>query len=297
MAEIIGFRQKLINRQRKVGSLVCMGLDPIMEKCPDIIRKSYPSDWRRCARWMTEEIDASAPYILHFKPQVAHYEAIEDGRRALQTIVDHIHKFHPGIPVFLDCKRGDIDRTQQRYRIAHLEIDGVDGMNFSPYMGWECMENLISNTTPGKAIVGLCYTSNKSAREVQDVKLTDGRHYWEFIADRIMSWAEKFGVMADAGLVMAAAYEPEKGSGNIFSWHLSRCREIVRDYLWFLVPGIGTQEGFIFQTVQAGYSGPGSMSINNSSGINFASADSDFAEASARVAMKMQKNINEALGA
>jgi orotidine-5'-phosphate decarboxylase len=297
MSEAIGFRQKLVLRERKVKSLVCVGLDPIMEKCPDIVRRSFPSDWRRCAKWMTEIVDSTAPYTLHFKPQVAHYEAFEGGRLALQAIVDHIHKFHPSIPVFLDCKRGDIGRTQQRYRIAHLEIDGVDGMNFGPYMGSECMESLISNATPGRAIVSLCYTSNPSAREVQDIKLADGRHYWEFIAERVLAWSEKFGVQADAGLVMAAAYEPpeEKGSGNIFSWHLSRCREIVKDYLWFLVPGVGTQGGFIFQTVKAGYRGEGSMSINSASEIDFASDGPDFAEASAKVAMKMQRNINEAL--
>jgi orotidine-5'-phosphate decarboxylase len=78
-------------------------------------------------------------------------------------------------------------------------------MNFSPYMGKDCMAQLADKNNPGRAIVGLCYTSNKSAREVQDIKLADGRCYWEFIAERTLAWAEELGIVNDAGLVMAAA--------------------------------------------------------------------------------------------
>ena len=286
-----GFRQKLAERQQKVDSLLCVGLDPLPEKIPDCI--SARSIWNRVLVQMREIVDATSGYTCMYKPQKAHYEAIPEGQKVLQGIVNYIHYKYPDIPVFLDCKRGDIARTQQRYRIAHFEVDGVDGMNFSPYMGKDCMEQLVDKDYPGRAIVGLCYTSNPSARQVQDVKLADRRCYWEFIAETTLRWAEELAVVENAGLVMAAAYESPKGSGNIFSWHLSRCREIVGDKLWFLIPGIGTQGGFIEETIRASYLGPGTIAINSSSAITFASLGRDFAEASAREAERLRNQINE----
>jgi orotidine-5'-phosphate decarboxylase len=143
-------------------------------------------------------------------------------------------------------------------------------------MGKDCMSALVDKEKwPGKALVGLCYTSNPTAREMQNVTIAvDGgtrfMPYWEFIAKCTLTWAGELGVTEDAGLVMAAAYElPPKGSGGIRSEHLLRCREIVGDKLWFLIPGIGTQGGFIYQTVKFAYYGPGSITINSSSDIIF----------------------------
>lgn len=290
-----GFRQMMKERQEKVGSLVCVGLDPVPEKTPECI--TGKNLWSRIAVHLMKIVDATAPYALIYKSQKAHYEAFPDGQKTLQLVVDHIHNKYPDIPVFLDCKRGDIGRTQERYRIAHFEIDGIDGMNFSPYMGKDCMEWLVDNkNNPGRAIVGLCCTSNPSAREVQDVILSDGRAYWEFMAATVLRWAEELEVVQDAGLVMAAAYEKPKKSGNIFSDHLTRCRQIVGDKLWYIIPGIGTQEGFVKQTVKAAYAGPGSMAINSSSGITQASLGEDYAEAAALKAKELRDQINEALG-
>ena len=292
-----GFRQMLKERQEKINSLVCVGLDPLPEKlpkCVKIVCKGYTGS--AITLWLRKMIDATVPYASMFKPQKAHYEALKDGHNTLGFIVDYIHDKYPDIPVFLDCKRGDIGRTQQRYRIAHFEIDGVDGMNFSPYMGKDCMEHLIDKKYPGRAIVGLCYTSNSSAREVQDI-ITDyhGQPYWLFMACRILEWAEDLGIVENAGLVMAAAHEYPKGSGKIFSDHLLLIRSLIDDKLWFLIPGIGTQGGFVEETVKTAYMGPGSIAINSSSGIIFASQGDDFAEAAAMKAKELRDQINQYL--
>ncbi|PIR13578.1 orotidine-5'-phosphate decarboxylase [Candidatus Falkowbacteria bacterium CG11_big_fil_rev_8_21_14_0_20_39_10] len=298
-----GFREKLANRQKAIDSLVCVGLDPLPEKLPRCLKRKFwlSRKWKAIAQWMIDIVVATAPYASMFKLQRAHYEAFPDGRRALQAIISYIHEFYLGVPVFLDCKRGDIGRTQQRYRIAHFEIDGADGMNFSPYMGRDCMEYLIDKNHPGRAIVGLCHTSNPAAREVQDVIIQDGRCYWEFIAARTLAWAQAMGIDENAGLVMAAAYENPKGSGNIFSQHLVRCREIVGDKLWFLIPGIGAQGGFVKETVmtagsEPGKVKPGEIAINSSSGITNASSEEDYAEAAAEEAKKLGDQIRDAGG-
>ncbi len=137
-----GFRQKITERQRG-GAWGCIGLDPNREKIPasieDCSKWEYP-EAKRIFLWMKEIVKATADYACMFKPQRAYYEAIPGGTEALQDLVRYIHIAYQGeIPVFLDCKRGDIDRTQRQYSIAHFELDGVDGMNFSPYMGRDCM--------------------------------------------------------------------------------------------------------------------------------------------------------------
>ncbi len=291
-----GFREKLAVRQEKVDSLVCVGLDPLPEKLPGcILARSELKLWEKIAYWMVNIVAATASYASLFKLQRAHYEAINEGEQALRYIIRYIHKNYPDIPVFVDCKRGDIGRTQKRYRAAHFELDGADGINFNPYMGRDCFEALVDLENPGRAIVGLCYTSNPAAREVQDVRLASGEFYWEFIAKSILTWARESGVLDSAGLVMAAAYEKPKGSGKIFSYHLKRVRELVGNSLWFLIPGIGTQGGFVKETVKAAYVEPGSIAINSSSAIIFASIGDDYDLAAAQEAKKLRDTIRKAI--
>lgn len=258
----------LAERQAKLGSVLCVGLDPLPKKIPN-----KPFAYRediRIAEWMKWVVDETAPYTSIYKPQRAHWEALLNGENQLRMVVNHIHENYPDIVVFLDCKRGDIDRTQERYRDTHFEIDLVDGMNFSPYMGKDTMEALVNKENLGRALVGLCYTSNPKARETQDVILANGERYWEFMAKTILRWSQELRVTENAGLVMAAAYDYPKGSGEVYSTHLRRCREIVEDLLWFLIPGVGTQGGFVQETIKAGFVGWGSIVISSSSGIIFA---------------------------
>lgn len=288
------FRNMLAERQCRIHSLLCVGLDPNPEKLPDPFKESF---WTlvpmavKIFLWMKGIVDATNEYASMFKPQSAYWESVFGGRLALQILVLYIHRKYPDIPVFLDCKRGDIDRTQARYREAHFFLDGVDGMNFSPYMGSSCMKNLVGKNYVGQAIVGLCYTSNPEAREIQDLKLEDGRKLWEVIAEKTLKWSQEFGIFANAGLVMAAAYEFPKKSGNIVSDFLGKCREIVGDKLWFLIPGVGTQGGFIEETVRMAYMGHGSIAINSSSGISEASSDEYYKAAAKEEAEKLAKQM------
>lgn len=294
------FRKMLEARQKLTGSLACIGLDPLPEKLPACLRRGRVCDlWQQVAEWMMEIVDATAPYASCYKPQRAHWEAIPCGERGLRAVIAHIKEDHPTIPVILDCKRGDIDRTQQRYRETHFTLDGADAVNFSPYMGKSCMAGLVDKDYLGRGLVGLCYTSNPDAREVQDALLADGRPFWEHVAMWTLKWSHELGVVENAGLVMAAAYPLKKEfissfqfgqrckPGDIYSYHLSRMRQLVGNLLWCLVPGVGTQGGALNQTIKAGYAGFGSMAINSSSDIIFASSGDDFAEAAGAKAMEL----------
>lgn len=288
-----GFRARLKARQEKLRGVLCVGLDPLPEKLPQSLNTgNLAAD---ITNWMKHIVDATASYATMFKPQKAHYEALPDGEKILQEVVSYIKEKYPDIVIFLDCKRGDIGRTQERYKVSAFELDGVDGANFSPYMGRECMEFFADQNHKERSIVGLCYTSNPSAREIQNQKLESGEYLWEFVAKRTLAWADDLGITENAGLVMAAAYEEEKGSGKIKTDHLTRCREIVGDKFWFLIPGVGTQGGFAIETVRASFAGFGSIAVNSSSDINFASSGTDFAEVAARKAKELHEELQKGL--
>ncbi|MCX6797721.1 MAG: orotidine-5'-phosphate decarboxylase, partial [Candidatus Falkowbacteria bacterium] len=298
MKKEVNFREMLKKRQEKTKSLVCVGLDPLPEKLPDCMKTESPYSAHLAtdiAMWMMRIVDATAPYTSMYKPQRAHWEAIPGGVIALQMVISYIELMYPDIVVFTDCKRGDIGRTQERYKVAQFDIDGTQGMNFSPYMGKDCMQFLVDQENIARALVSLCYTSNESARLTQDQIMADGHPYWEFIATTTLKWAEELGIAENAGLVMAAAYEFPKKSGQVYSRHLSRCRELVGDKLWFLIPGVGTQGGFIKETVKSAFAGYGSIAINSSSDIIFASAGEDFAEAAGEKAKQLYLAIADAL--
>jgi len=290
----LGFREMLTARQQAVNSLLCVGLDPLPGKVPSHIDLGNIGDEFRA--WMCAIVDATAPYACMFKPQSAHWEAIPGGRVALQQTIAHIHTQYPEIPVFLDVKRGDIGRTQQRYREAHLELDGADGINYNAYMGRDCLTNLINTSHMGRALVGLGRTSNPAAWQIQDSPMADGRMLWEHVSRCILRWSNETGVIKDAGLVMGAAHKDPDNPNKIYSWHLSRARQITGDGLWYLIPGIGTQGGFVEETIETSLQGPGSIAINSSSGINFASIGRDFADAAGDKAAGLRDQIRAASG-
>ena len=298
MNEQIGFREKLRRRQQAIKSLLCVGLDPKLEKLPEHLKTNLPHNTNYANAvliWMMKIVDATAPYTSMYKINIAHWEAIPGGVEAMRVLVAYIKYNYSDIVVFGDVKRGDIGRTQECYGIAHFEIDGFEGINFSPYMGKDCMEALVNKEHLGRAIVGLCYTSNPAARQMQNVPSQNEIPYWEYVANWQFVWAHDLGILENAGLVMAAAYEFPKNSGIVYSEHLKECREIVGDKMWFLIPGVGTQGGYIKETVKAAHTGWGSIAINSSSEIIFASSKEDFAEAAAEKAKQAYLAMAEAL--
>ena len=288
--EKIGFREALRLRQEKIKSCLCVGLDPLPEKLPNIFERSEDAEnlAQNITDWMIEIVKATAKYTSMFKFQRAHWEAFLWGEVAMRQIIDYIQENYPDIPVFLDCKRGDIDRTQARYGVAHFIIDKADGMNYSPYMGDECLTGLVESSLGWKAIVVLGRTSNPGSKNVQELILENQSQLWEKIVSDNYNLAKDYQVDRDFGVVMAAAFLRD---GQIYSSHLSRAREILGDKVWFLIPGIGTQGGLLKETLENAWRGFGSLVISSSSQIIFASRENDFAEAAAREAQQLNQEI------
>ncbi len=277
----------LTKRQATHKTLLCVGLDPLLDRVPDDIMINNRRG--KVLEHMKRVVDQTAPYACMFKPNVAFWEAIFRGHDLLKLLVNYIHEKYSDIPVLIDAKRGDIGKTQKQYAIAHLTASGHngDGMTFSPYMGKDTMSGLVCPDTVGKALVGLCYTSNPTAREVQDVILEKyGYPLWVVMAQLIYAWARSLDVLSDAGLVVAAAYNDASGAPR--ANHFSILREKIDNHMWFLTPGIDAQGGLVEATVCAGWAGYGSIAINSSSGIIFA-------DDPAMAARNLRDEINSAI--
>ena len=120
-----GFRARLKQRQERVNSLLCVGLDPSLEKVPQSVlsafgymsyRDIHPNDSEGmvAGSWMRSVVHKTAPYASMFKLQSAHWEALRGGRAELQSTIAYIYGQYPDIPVLEDVKRGDIGRTQEK---------------------------------------------------------------------------------------------------------------------------------------------------------------------------------------
>ena len=100
------FTEQLAAAWQNNDSLLCVGLDPDPAKFPAHLKGRDDAIFEFCKTI----VDATADLVCSFKPQIAYFAA----RRAedqLEALIAHIHEKHPGIPVILDAKRGDIGST------------------------------------------------------------------------------------------------------------------------------------------------------------------------------------------
>jgi orotidine-5'-phosphate decarboxylase len=194
----------------------------------------------------------------------------------LTALIAHIHANHPGIPVILDAKRGDIGSTAEQYAQEAFARHGADALTASPYMGKDSIDPYLA--WPDKGVLLLCRTSNAGGSELQALDV-GGRKLYEHVADLV---AHRWNAAGQCGLVVGATYPEE----------LARVRRIVGD-LPLLVPGIGAQGGDVEATVRAGRAEKGAgMMINSSRAILYAGKDENYGEAARRAAADTRELIN-----
>ena len=104
------FIETLQQAWHRNDSLVCVGLDPEPARFPAHLRGRPDAIFEFCRAI----VDATADLVCCFKPQIAHFAALR-AEDALERLIAHIHAAHPGVPVILDAKRGDIGSTAQHY--------------------------------------------------------------------------------------------------------------------------------------------------------------------------------------
>jgi orotidine-5'-phosphate decarboxylase len=269
----MNFRQHLEQRWHDQDSLLCVGLDPDPKRLPAHLRDAPDGVLRFC----TAIVDATADLVCAFKPQIAYFHALR-AEDQLEALIAHVHKQHPGIPVILDAKRGDIGATAEQYAREAFERYRADALTVNPYMGFDSVEPYLAY--PERGLIVLCRTSNPGGSDLQNLELATGRRLYEHVAELVAGPWNRHGQNA---LVVGATFPDE----------LARVRGLVGD-LPLLVPGIGAQGGDIDATVGAGATTAGGLMINSSRAILYAGAGEDFAEAARRAALDTRDAIRRA---
>jgi orotidine-5'-phosphate decarboxylase len=266
----------LLNAQvDKSNSLLCVGLDPDVNKLPE----QFQNTPNQLFEFNKAIIDATHDLVCAFKPNSAYYEAHgPEGVMQLRDTISYIHETYPGIPVILDAKRADIGNTNDQYATFVFDYLGSDAVTLHPYLGREALEPFFARKEKGLII--LCRTSNPGAGEFQDL-MVDGKTMYSHVAKQV---SQSWNIAGNCSLVVGATYPKE----------LEEVRAIVGPDMPFLMPGVGAQGGDIKAAVEAGIGAKKrGLIINSARGVIFASSGADFAEAARKVATETRDEINK----
>jgi len=266
-----GFVEQLTRAWKRSDSLACVGLDPDIERLPRHIA-AQPSP---IFHFNKAIIDATADLVCAYKPQFAHYAAHE-AEDQLERTIEYIHQAHPGVPVILDAKRGDVGHTAERYAIEAFGRYGADAVTVNPYLGRDALEPFLRHADKG--VVILCRTSNPGARDLQD-RMIGARKLYQVVAELA---AQRWNSRGNCLLVVGATCPGE----------LAEVRALVGD-MPLLVPGVGAQRGDVAQVVQSGETAQGTgLIISSSRAILYASSGEDFAGAARAATQQLRGEIN-----
>jgi orotidine-5'-phosphate decarboxylase len=265
------FLEQLQGAWARNDSLVCVGLDPELERFPlQLAGQASP-----IFQFNRAIIDATADLVCAYKPQFAHYAAY-DAEDQLERTIEYIHQHHPGIPVILDSKRGDVGNTARRYAIEAFERYGADAVTVNPYLGTDSLEPFLAYEDRG--VIVLCRTSNPGAADLQDLDTGRGKLY-EVVAQLAVS---RWNSRGNCALVVGATYPHE----------LAQVRALTGD-MPFLVPGVGAQGGDVQAVVTNGQTAAGDgLMVSSSRAILYAASDDTWIEAARTATRTLRDHIN-----
>jgi orotidine 5'-phosphate decarboxylase subfamily 2 len=230
------YLERLAARTRAVGSVLCVGLDPVPEALP----AGFPATLAGVERFCEVLLEAALPYATAVKPNLAFFEAFGSaGVAALERIRGRV----PADVLFIaDAKRGDIGTTAARQAVALYDILGCDAITANPYLGSEAIEPLIGRGDRFAYL--LCRTSNPGAGELQGLEVAADPALGapaEPLYARVARRAQAWGPGGTVGVVVGATAPVE----------LERIRGIAPG-LALLVPGVGAQGGEVEPVLRYG---------------------------------------------
>ena len=272
-------RKELVDTIRRKQSFLCVGLDTDIRKMPQHLQNEEDGIFL----FNKAIIDATLPYAVAYKPNLAFYEAAGiKGLVQLKKTMDYLHSLEDKAFTIADAKRGDIGNTSQQYAKAFLDPEGdfnFDSMTIAPYMG----EDSVTPFTvyEDKWVILLALTSNKGAFDFQYIKTEyDDCYLFEKVLQKSQQWGTPDNMMYVVGATKADM--------------LTTVRNIVPDS-FLLVPGVGAQGGSLSEVCRYGLNSDCGLLVNSSRGIIYASNGTDFAQRAAEEAAKLQQQMADEL--
>ena len=268
-------RQELIQQIREKQSFLCVGLDTDLKKIPlHLLQEEDP-----ILAFNKAIIDATAPYCVAYKPNLAFYEAFGvKGLISFEKTIKYLKENYPCHFIIADAKRGDIGNTSAMYARTFFEEYNVDSLTVAPYMGEDSVTPFLGYE--GKWVILLALTSNKGSHDFQLTEDQNGERLFEKVLKTSQQWGTAENMMYVVGATQGRMFED--------------IRRVVPTH-FLLVPGVGAQGGSLQEVCRYGMTRDCGLLVNSSRGIIYASSGEDFAEVAGLKAKELQEQMAEEL--
>ena len=264
-------RQQLINEIFTKKTFLCVGLDTDINKIPAHLKNEDGPIFA----FNKAIIDATAPYCVAYKPNLAFYECYGlKGMLAFEKTIQYIKENHPNHFIIADAKRGDIGNTSKMYAQTFFEEYNLDSVTVAPYMGEDSVKPFLEYD--GKWVILLALTSNKGSHDFQLTEDKQGERLFEKVLKKSQEWGTTENLMYVVGATQGKMFED--------------IRRVAPNH-FLLVPGVGAQGGSLQEVCKYGMTKDCGLLVNSSRGIIYASTDNDFAEVAAAKAKELQKEM------
>ena len=264
-------RQQLINEIFTKKTFLCVGLDTDINKIPAHLKNEDDPIFT----FNKAIIDATAPYCVAYKPNLAFYECYGlKGMLAFEKTIQYIKENHPNHFIIADAKRGDIGNTSKMYAQTFFEGFNLDSVTVAPYMGEDSVKPFLEYE--GKWVILLALTSNKGSHDFQLTEDKQGERLFEKVLKKSQEWGTTENLMYVVGSTQGKMFKD--------------IRRIAPKH-FLLVPGVGAQGGSLQEVCKYGMTKDCGLLVNSSRGIIYASTDTNFAEVAAAKAKELQDEM------
>lgn len=264
-------RQQLIHQIFTKKTFLCVGLDTDISKIPEHLKNETDPIFA----FNKAIIDATAPYCVAYKPNLAFYESYGlKGMMAFEKTIQYLKDHYPTHFIIADAKRGDIGNTSKMYARTFFEEYDLDSVTVAPYMGEDSVKPFLEYN--GKWVILLALTSNKGSHDFQLTEDKSGERLFEKVLKKSQEWGTPENLMYVVGATQGRMFED--------------IRRIAPEH-FLLVPGVGAQGGSLQEVCKYGMTKDCGLLVNSSRGIIYAGKGTDFAETAARKAREMQEEM------
>ncbi|MGP1462952.1 orotidine-5'-phosphate decarboxylase [Tannerella sp.] len=264
-------KQTLFENIRRKASFLCVGLDTDLQKIPPHLLKEDDPIFA----FNKAIIDATAPYCIAYKPNLAFYECYGvNGWMAFEKTVRYVREHYPDQFIIADAKRGDIGNTSAMYARTFFEETEVDALTIAPYMGEDSVTPFLGYA--GKWVILLALTSNKGSHDFQLTDDACGEKLFERVLRKSQQWGNDEQMMYVVGATQGRMFED--------------IRRIAPNH-FLLVPGVGAQGGSLEEVCRYGMNKTCGLIVNSSRAILYADRTEAFAEAARREAQAVQEQM------
>ncbi len=268
-------RQHLTREIFRKKSFLCVGLDTDLKKIPQhLLGEDDP-----IFAFNKAIIDATAPYCVAYKPNLAFYEAAGlKGMASFERTVKYLKESYKDHFIIADAKRGDIGNTSAMYARTFFGEYDLDALTVAPYMGEDSVTPFL--TYDDKWVILLALTSNKGSHDFQLTEDSNGERLFEKVLRTSQQWGNENNMMYVVGATQGEMFKD--------------IRKVAPNH-FLLVPGVGAQGGSLQEVCKYGMIDDCGLLVNSSRGIIYASAGKDFATVAGQKAKELQEQMADEL--